>query len=247
MLSIFTGTTLYGFSAILSSYLVGMAVGSFAIRRRLDSLADPARALAGGLLLLAFALIATRASLTLLPAAFDAVRSLDGSAWSQHLARYAIAGGLIFVPTLIYGALFPLSLHLYTGSLGELRARVSRAYAVNTLAGIVGSLFAAFVAIPYLGTDLLLSGMALLTALLPLALWSELAGPSRRLLIAALAAFAGVAWLAPHLAWEQVLSSVRYRYDDEVQTDLAPRYLYLEEGHSGVVSAVTYDDKHVKL
>lgn len=247
VLSILTGTTLYGFSAILGTYLIGMAAGSFAVRRRLARLDDPARALAAGLVLLAFSLIATRAALTLLPAAFEAARSLEGGAAIQHGARYAMAGALILLPTLLYGALFPLSLLLYTGTLGELRSRVGRAYAVNTLAGIAGSLFAAFVAIPYLGTDVLLTSVALATALLPFALRPALSPSSRRTLVAAMVVCGAFAWLAPHLDWKQVLSSVHYAYDEDARENRAHRYLYLAEGHSGVVSAITYDDKHAKI
>jgi len=247
VLSILTGTTLYGFSAILSAYLLGVAAGSFAVRRRLASLADPARTLAVGLVVLGLVLVATRVGLSTLPAAFDFVRGLEVPGWGEHAARYAIAGGLILLPTFLYGALFPLSLQLYAGTLGELRARVGRAYAVNTLAGIAGSLFAAFVAIPYLGTDVLLTLVALGTALLPLALWPALTRSARHWWLAGVAVCVVSAWLAPHLDWERVLSSVRYRYDDDAMAGRAHRYLFLEEGHSGVISAITYDERHVKL
>jgi len=247
VLSILTGTTLYGFSAILGTYLTGMAVGSFAVRRRLATLDDPARVLAAGLVLLAFSLITTRAALSLLPVAFESARSLEGGAALQHAARYAMAGALILLPTLLYGALFPLSLQLYTGTFGELRSRVGRAYAVNTLAGLAGSLLAAFVAIPYLGTDVLLTSVALATALLPFALRPALSPSSRRALIAATVVFGAFAWLAPHLEWRQVLSSVHYAHDEDARADREHRYLYLAEGHSGVVSVVTYDDKHAKI
>jgi len=246
VLSVLTGTTIYGFSAILSAYLIGIATGSFAIRKRTAWLANPAPALALGLIALAIVLVVTRGAFSGLPWVFARITELELAARPSLVFRMGVAGVMILLPTFLYGALFPLSLKLYCGTRAEVESGVGRAYAVNTLAGIAGSLFAAFVAIPYLGTNTLLISVALMTALLSLVLVSELDSGLRRRAIAGLAACSLLAALAPRLEWEQLLASVQY--DSDIRDGLTPTYLFLGEGHSGVVSAVTFDGgRHAKL
>jgi len=246
VLSVLTGTTIYGFSAILTTYLIGIAAGSFAVRRRLATLTDPTTALSLGLALLALILLVTRAALTRLPAVFEALPAPGPGEPAQLWLRFGAAGAMILLPTLLYGALFPLSLTLYCGGREHLSSRLGLAYAVNTFAGIFGSLFAAFVAIPWFGTNALLTGIAALTLGLAFLPWRSVGPAVRRTLAAGAALCIGAHFSLPLLDWVAVLDSVRY--DEDIGRGQTPETLFLAEGRTGVVRLATFDGgRHAKL
>jgi spermidine synthase len=246
VLSILTGTTLYGFSAILTAYLIGIAAGSYWVRRRVADFTDPAAALSFGLVALTLGLLLTRGALTTLPAVFDALGDATWSETTQLALRFSVAGGMILLPTLLYGALFPMSLTLYCGGQSELTTRLGRAYAVNTVGGILGSLLAAFVLIPRLGTNTLLTGVALLTLAMAFLPWRALSSHRRRTLVGGTVAALGIAAVTPSLDWIQVLDAVRY--DEDIQAGRTPETLFLAEGHSGVIRVISFDERrHAKL
>lgn len=246
VLLILTGTTLYGFSAILTAYLIGIATGSFLIRKRLARLTHPAAALALGLVALALALLGTRAALTTLPDIFLALGTQDLTEPAQLWFRFGIAGAMILLPTMLYGALFPMSLTLYCGTRAQLPARIGRAYAINTVAGIFGSLFAAFIAIPVLGTNALLTGTAAGTLALAFLPWRSLPSRSRKAVLAGSALCIGVQGLSPSFDWIRILDTVPY--DEDIQAGRTPETLFLAEGRSGVIRVVSFDEgRHAKL
>lgn len=245
-LSIFTGTTLYGFAAILTIFLIGIAAGSWAIRTHLERIQRPELWMALGLVLLGISLLATRAGLTMIPPLYQAINHFPVESWLRHGVKYVFVFVLLFPPTFLFGALFPLNLKLYCGSLRGVRARIGKAYAVNTVASIFGSLAAGFWIIPDFGTDMLLTAMAFALLALPFLFIPVLPG---RVAQVGIVAFAGVAILSsgvlPHLSYKDLITSVQY--DEESYNGKEPDYLFLQEGKAGVISMVTYDGRHVKL
>jgi len=159
-LSIFTGTTIYGFAAILTVFLLGIALGSLWIKRYIDNIHSPELWLASGLLALGCCLILTRVGLTWLPGVYTAVNHLVAPPSIVHGVKYTLVFLLLIIPTLIFGALFPINLKVYCGNLQGVRQRIGKAYAVNTLASIVGALAAGFWLIPSFGTNAVLTGCA---------------------------------------------------------------------------------------
>jgi spermidine synthase len=247
-LAIFTGTTIYGFAAILTVFLSGIAVGSWAIRSHLERMRAPQEWMAAGLLLLGVALLATRVGFSVLPPIYEAVNHLQTAPWLQHAIKYAIVFALLFVPTFLLGALFPLNLKLYCGTLSAVRARIGKAYSVNTVASILGAVFAGFWFIPRYGTDRLLTLMALIVLLLALIFVSTLRSPARRYaLLGSVAVACLAAWLTPHLSFRALVGSVGYQWDDDAQCGTRPAFLFLQEGKAGVISLVTYDHVVAKL
>ncbi|MBI3562550.1 MAG: fused MFS/spermidine synthase [Gammaproteobacteria bacterium] len=247
-LAIFTGTTLYGFAAILTVFLSGIAVGSWVIKSRLEKIRAPHVWMALGLVLLGLALVATRAGFSLLPQIYDAVNHYKTAALLQHLTKYSIVFALLFIPTFLLGALFPLNLKLYCGSLHAVRARIGKAYAINTVASIFGAIFAGFWFIPRYGTDHLLTLMAALILLLALIFLGRLQRMARRMALLASVSLALVAaWQAPHLSYAALIASVNYQWDPDAMNSKKPKFLYLAEGKAGVISLVTYDDTIAKL
>jgi spermidine synthase len=240
--AIFAGTTIYGFSAILSIFLVGITLGSWLVRRRIDRIARPHLWVAWGLVLLGLSLALTRSGLNLLP---ELHRYLEGAIgmtdWQVWGMRYGALFALLVLPTTLFGALFPLNLRLYCGDLAGVPARTGRGYAVNTVGGILGSLLAGFVVIPWLGTDVLLLGTAALLVLVALPLLARVAGPVARgaLAAATAAAVAGLVLLPP-LDYKPMIAA-GMSLPDTVS------YAFLKEGRSSVISVTVTDGVNATL
>jgi spermidine synthase len=165
-LSLFLGSSVYAFSAILLAFLGGIAAGSGIysawMRRRQPSLVQ-----LGWLYLAVGATTALSIPLmSLLPEAF--VRSF---AWVQHsfpalLALDVVLCGLVvLLPTLLLGLLFPLVTHLYHQQSGTLGGSVGTIYGANTLGCILGSFLGGFFAMPQLGVQVTLQVAASLCLL----------------------------------------------------------------------------------
>lgn len=247
-LSIFTGTTIYGFAAILTVFLFGIAAGSWWVKKHLDSIRRPEFWMALGLVALGMALLFTRAFLGFLPPIFEAVNHFSVEPWLKHGVKYAIVFTMLIVPTFIFGALFPLNLKLYCGNLSGVRARIGKAYAVNTVASIFGSVAAGFWIIPQYGTDFLLTYLALAILVLPFIFVRPLPKPAPRIALVSLTVVAIASnWFFGHISYKELIASVQYQYDFKAGAGKKPRVLYVKEGKTGVVSLVTYDGRFVRI
>ncbi len=152
--------TLYGFAAVLSSFLLGIALGSFAIARHVDRLRDLPRAF--GLLHLAIAVSVAAGvqAVPLLPHAHRwLLRSLAG-ADGLHLL-FLLVLPIVLVPTALFGAAFPVLIRIQARSAREAGAGIGIAGAVNTAGSIAASLLLGFWALPALGMDATLYALCL--------------------------------------------------------------------------------------
>ena len=160
MLVLVLGTSTYAFATMLSTFLVGIALGSALARPLLDRLAAPRRAF--GWLQVAIA-ATTLATLPLVRVVIE-----DGPRWTAALgARWigATAGqfGLSFlvmlVPTTLIGATFPLAARVWARELETLGGSIGQVYGANTLGNILGALAGGFLLLPLFGMQ---RGIALL-------------------------------------------------------------------------------------
>ncbi len=245
-LSIFTGTTIYGFAAILSIFLTGIALGSWAIKPHVEKMQRPALWMSIALVLLGSALLLSRVGLTLIPALYETINQMQAGDWTKHIAKYAVVFATLFIPTFIFGAIFPLNLKLYCANLQGVRARIGKAYAVNTLASIFGAVLAGFWIIPAYGTDFLLVGLAMLILTLPILFIPAIAHRKLQTAIASAAILAmALNIVLPHIDYKDLINAVQY--DDYARRGIKPRYVYLQEGKAGIISMVTYDEKIMML
>jgi len=247
-LSIFTGTTIYGFAAILTVFLTGIAAGSWWVKKYLDRITRPELWMALGLILLGVSLLFTRAFLSTLPPVFEALNHFSVEPWVRHEVKYAVVFMMLILPTFIFGALFPLNLKLYCGNLSGVRARIGKAYAVNTVASIFGSIAAGFWIIPHYGTDMLLTGTALIILVLPFVFLTAIAKPLPRIVVASLAGIALASnWFFDHISYKNLIASVQYQYDFNAKSGKKPKVLFVKEGKTGVISLVTYDGQNIRV
>lgn len=152
----FMSTRAFAFSVVLATYLAGLVLGSALYARRADRIRDP-----WGLFAL---LIASAGLLALLQIAGlgrwlvawqtlleSHVVQLTGSQLAGMCARFAAAAVcVVFVPTTLLGAAFPLALRLAVDS-GRVGRDVGAVVALNTLGGIIGVMLTGFVLVPELG------------------------------------------------------------------------------------------------
>ncbi len=143
----FLGTSVYAFSVMLALYLTGIAVGSAAITRRIERSEDPVAAF--GLLEIALGIVSIGVLYLLIPANWVYNSEIR---WIRYFGGMLAAVALVFPATLLLGAIFPTAARAYAAGRRDVGAAVGRAYATNTLGGILGSLGAGFFLIPAVGT-----------------------------------------------------------------------------------------------
>ncbi|HVN37826.1 MAG TPA: fused MFS/spermidine synthase, partial [Myxococcota bacterium] len=144
--------TLYGFAAVLSAYLLGIASGSFAIAPRVDRLRDPARTFALLHVGIGLAVVLGLAAVPYLPYLYERLARLGSGADAVHLL-YLIVLPIVLLPTALFGAAFPVLIRVYTRRAGAVGRGIGLATAVNTAGSIAASLAVGFWWIPSWGTD----------------------------------------------------------------------------------------------
>ncbi|HTX52692.1 MAG TPA: fused MFS/spermidine synthase [Candidatus Baltobacteraceae bacterium] len=186
-LTLVIGTSTYSFTIMLTTFLVGLGVGSL-VYARWWGMREVG--VAGfGLLQLAISLtaLATIPLFERLPFLFLRLRLGFGDSFHQFLAIQVVVAALVMlVPTLLLGATFPMVTRIYTQSLYGIGGSVGTAYASNTVGAIVGAFLGGFVSLPVLGIQRSIGAAVMATAgagLLLVALDTRVRRP-RRLIIA---------------------------------------------------------------
>ncbi len=167
----FLGNSTYAFSAMLSTFLLGLAAGGWLGGRLADRAASPARALAW-----VQTAVGVAALLTLL-LIWEWLPRVESSiwiskrelSWNAYLARRFAVAFLVMAPvTFLTGMTFPLVNRIGIASLARLGRGVGGLYFANTLGAILGSLAAGFLLLPLFGAKGALLATALLSVLLGL-------------------------------------------------------------------------------
>ncbi len=153
-LTLVIGMSTYSFTVMLTTFLVGLGVGSFLYARWWG--AREVGVAGFGLLQLAIALsaLATIPLFERLPFLFLRLYNGFGDSFGQFLSIQVTLSALVMIaPTLLLGTSFPMVARIYTQSLYRIGTRVGTAYASNTLGAIVGAFLGGFVLIPVLGVQ----------------------------------------------------------------------------------------------
>ncbi|MBH3387605.1 fused MFS/spermidine synthase [Pseudomonas putida] len=165
----FMSTRAFAFSVVLATYLAGLVLGSALYARRADRIRDPwglfALLIAAAGLLALLQIAGLGRWLVALQTLLEShVVHLTGSQLAGMCARFAAAAlCVVFVPTTLLGAAFPLALRLAVDS-GRVGRDVGAVIALNTLGGIIGVMLTGFVLVPELGLVRTLVGLACVAA-----------------------------------------------------------------------------------
>ena len=232
----FMSTRTYAFAVVLATYLLGLFLGSVWMARRVERVRDPwglfglLIAAAGLLALLEVALLGRW--LVLLQTQGEAIAlAMGASELAAMSVRFAVAAlCIVFVPTLLLGAAFPLALRLCVGQ-DRVGRDVGAVVAFNTLGGIIGVMLCGFLLIPLLGLVRTLGLLALIAAAVGVIAISQgraLNKGTRQGVIAVAVLSLGVALLTPVDKLASLLPGAR-------NGELA----FYQEGRGGTVAVVT--------
>jgi predicted membrane-bound spermidine synthase len=245
MLSLVLGASTHSFELMLSSFILGLALGGLAVRRHVDAAARPERML--GWVQVTMGLLAL-ATLPVYDLSFDLMETLmkglartDAGYVLFNLSGQAIAALVMLPATFCAGMTLPL----ITGALmrrGAGEAAIGKVYAANTLGAIVGVLLAVHVGLPVLGLKGSMVVASFIDAALGLMLLVHFA-PARRDFAFAAAACAAL-FLPMSLAFQldaNKMTAGVFRYGDLASARDA-RILYGKDGKTSTVHLVQYSD-----
>ena len=248
LLILVIGPTTYAFTIVVSSFIIGIALGSAVGARLARRVRRPALWL--GAMLMTTGLAASAAgwfAASRLPLMVAAAVADPNAAFDRIIIQHALVIVMLLLPmTSALGAAFPLALAAAGVARLTIGSDLARVYVSNTVGAIAGALLAGFVLLPAAGLRHTFDAAAVISLIGALGVWMttsrlERRAP-RRLATAGLFALgmAVVFWLPP---WDLgVLSSGAYKYAPYMragnfETDLkAWQLLSYEDGAAATVS-----------
>jgi len=152
VLVLVVGSSTHAFVTMLSAFLVGIALGSAAVRLFIGRLQDPRRAFGWVQAGIAASTLGTIPVMNALVAAAQQwMFALEGRWLALSFGRFAMSFLIMLLPTTLIGMVFPLSGALYVRRQGSVGGDLGRIYGALTLGNIAGALLAAFVLLPAVG------------------------------------------------------------------------------------------------
>ncbi len=254
MLIFWVHMDIYGVTAIVATFLMGLSLGAFVSRRWVDRLRDPYRALGIIEVMIGLAAVATVPVLPFLLGIHNSLVGLQASGLplgiAYSAANFAVTFLIILVPTSFMGATLPVVSRIYVGELQGLGRKMGVLGCLDTVGSILGAFLGGFVLIPVLGVQRTIIATALLN--LALAAWVFRADPdpegqrtAHRRFAAAALGFALVALLllvkpVPFITYSHVLVGkpilelVRYEEDEGASASVVEqkgfgRFLYVND------------------
>jgi len=205
-LTMVIGMSTYSFTIMLTTFLVGLGLGSLCYARRWGN--RSAGVAAFGLVQMGVALtaLATIPLFERLPFLFLRLRHGFGDSFGQFLAIQVLLSALVMLlPTLLLGTTFPLVARIYTQQLYRVGNSVGTAYASNTLGAILGAFLGGFVLIPLLGVQRSIALAVVVNAVVGVGLVAldPLVRAGRRLVAAGVMAAVSAAALFGFGAWDR--------------------------------------------
>ncbi|MGH7828174.1 MAG: fused MFS/spermidine synthase, partial [Candidatus Binatia bacterium] len=153
-LTLVIGSSIYSFTTMLVTFLIGLALGGFIYARFLGG--REARLSTFGIIELwvGLAALATIPLFESLPLIFVRLLHGFGDTFSVFLSLQIFLSALVmFAPTLLLGMTFPLVARLFTQSLYRVGSGVGTSYAANTVGAVLGAFAGGFILIPTIGVQ----------------------------------------------------------------------------------------------
>jgi spermidine synthase len=237
-----TGTTVYTFGLMLSVFIAGVGLGSGFATWLLPRTRS---------VILAFALVELVASayalisvsfFDQLPLLFVQLAGNVTGFSGLLLVKLVINLIVLLVPTLMFGAAFPLVAAIFAEKAEDSAGDVGLVYSVNTIGGVVGSAAGGFLILPALGaqnTILAMGGLGLVISAVIALLQEEKARQVAVLATCGVVLLLGVGLYRP---WNKILINsgpYQLRYPDvDALANLKHKLLYYREGVNVNVSVI---------
>jgi spermidine synthase len=154
LLGLIIGPTTYSFSLVVSTFIVGLAIGNILFGRMADRVK--------GVFRLLVITQGCAACLALLVSQFlgnsqfffsKLIYTFQGNFGDKILVQSIALFFVLVGPTVFLGATFPLVSRIYARSLPAIGRSIGTAYAMNTIGAVLGSFVAGFIFIPLLGKE----------------------------------------------------------------------------------------------
>lgn len=176
VLSLVLGPSVYAFSVMLATFLVGLAVGAFAFSRLIEAFKlDGLKTLGWLQVLIGATTFLTLLLFNQLPFLFATIFHRWGASQSVEVLfglEFLICFLVMYLPTLFMGGIFPAVVEVFSAERSAAGRTIGRIYAANTVGAILGSFSAGFLLIPAVGiqntvilTIFIYLGLSLVTAL----------------------------------------------------------------------------------
>ncbi|MFH1313924.1 MAG: fused MFS/spermidine synthase [Candidatus Eisenbacteria bacterium] len=154
VLTLVVGTTVYAFATMLTTFLLGLAVGSAVFARVAQRTSRPRTLFALLVLVIGFLVFATTVAFGKLPAVYMDLYQSIGKTWQSLMSvQFMLSLSLMILPTFFMGGTFPLVARIYATDLTRVGARIGTAYAFNTIGSILGSFIGSFLLLRLLGVE----------------------------------------------------------------------------------------------
>ncbi|WP_420449116.1 fused MFS/spermidine synthase [Candidatus Palauibacter sp.] len=151
--SVFTfGVSVYAYSTVIGAYMIGLALGSYVMGKRIDAHAQPLRTYAW----LEVGIAALAALSPFLLGALHGVypgfsNALPAGGFWLTLSRLVFSLAVLTPATFLIGATLPVMSRVYATHSGRVGSDVGRLYLVNTAGAAVGCVLTGLVFLRYLG------------------------------------------------------------------------------------------------
>ena len=179
ILSLLLGSSIYAFSLILTTFILGLALGTMVFSHMVNKFKNP-------LVVFGFLQIGIGVSAIAMIPLFENIPFINRwvyQNWNMEFATiqwsvFLVIFCFLFIPTFFMGGQFPVVVRLVVRKLGTLGHSIGKVYASNTVGTIIGSFLAGFVLIPWIGvqnTILVAVGLNLLVGTTVLVFSADLA------------------------------------------------------------------------
>jgi spermidine synthase/tetratricopeptide (TPR) repeat protein len=153
------GSTVYSFSAMLTVFLLGLALGALLFGPLADRVGKPVRLLAVTAGAVALTVLCGSLAVNAMPRLFLEILHTVGVDFGGMTRTKAVLSVLTLLPpALAFGGTFPVAVRTYRSGGGAGR-RIGRVYAWNTVGAIAGSFLTGFVLLPTIGAERTLEGI----------------------------------------------------------------------------------------
>ena len=154
LLGVIVGPTTYSFTIVVTSYILGLAIGSMVFGYLADRARDPLKWLIRTQAGAAVAMLAVSHFLGNSQMFFaKLIMAFQDHFLLLAVLKIAVLFAFFIVPTILFGAAFPLVLRIITPSLRGVGRSVGIATALNTAGAVLGAFAAGFLLIPLLGKE----------------------------------------------------------------------------------------------
>ncbi|MBX9686522.1 MAG: fused MFS/spermidine synthase, partial [Candidatus Obscuribacterales bacterium] len=148
------GSTTYAFTVMLSTFLIGIFLGSIIASRFVDRLKMPIVWFALLQICVCLAGFISIVLFGLLPYMNMVAGLYYGKSPEISMLCRFLGSGLVLVPiSLCLGMIFPLAVKICARDFEKLGASIGTLYSMNTVGAIIGAFIAGFLVIPFLGSE----------------------------------------------------------------------------------------------